>query len=147
MDQVPADLTPVQVPESELHSVLTAFATEGFDVTAAPPLRIRLFATGDTEFLLVLVIHHICADGASLAPLARDVMVAYTARTAGAAPLWQPLPVQYADFALWQREVLGDPADSKSLAAEQISYWENALAGVPELIDLLAIMRGLPVSR
>ncbi|RZI95631.1 MAG: amino acid adenylation domain-containing protein, partial [Microbacterium sp.] len=135
-EQVPFDLTPVPVTEAELHTALSEFATEGFDVTVAPPLRIRLFATSESEFLLVLVVHHICADGASMSPLARDVMVAYSARTAGAAPLWQPLPVQYPDFALWQREVLGDPADTQSLAAKQIAYWSETLSGTPELLEL-----------
>ncbi|MEV6137026.1 amino acid adenylation domain-containing protein [Nocardia sp. NPDC051990] len=109
----------------------------GFDVTEHPPVRIRLFSDpARDEHLLVLVTHHISADGVSLAPLARDLMTAYLARTAGIAPGWAPLPVQYADFALWQREVIGTEDDENSIAAQQLAYWRRQLAGVSETARL-----------
>ncbi|MFC4124651.1 amino acid adenylation domain-containing protein [Nocardia rhizosphaerae] len=109
----------------------------GFDVTTAAPVRIRLLTDGSTaDWLLVFVVHHICADGASLAPLARDLMTAYVARAAGQRPVWTPLPVQYADFALWQREVVGADDEPGSVAAAQLDYWRDQLAGVPPLLEL-----------
>ncbi|MFI6773701.1 amino acid adenylation domain-containing protein [Nocardia sp. NPDC050412] len=112
---------------------VAALLSAGFDVTEHPPVRIRLFSDpARDEHLLVLVTHHISADGVSLAPLARDLATAYLARTAGIAPGWAPLPVQYADFALWQREVIGTEDDENSIAAQQLAYWRRQLAGVSE---------------
>ncbi|MCE5291422.1 MAG: amino acid adenylation domain-containing protein [Nocardiaceae bacterium] len=124
------------VADDELVAKAVEFVNTGFDVTADVPLRVRLYQLSDIEHVLVFVVHHIAGDGSSMAPLARDVMVAYSARVAGESPTWAPLPVQYADFALWQRAVLGAEEDPESLAAKQIRYWSEALAGVPEVLDL-----------
>ncbi|MGW6422120.1 amino acid adenylation domain-containing protein [Nocardia sp. NPDC055053] len=88
--------------------------------------------------VVVLVVHHISADGASMAPLATDLVAAYSARSAGADTARAPLAVQYADFALWHRELLGSESDPESTAAEQIRYWTRTLSGVPELLELPA---------
>ncbi len=137
--ELPA-LTPVPVETAELFGVLTEFVSAGFDVTAAVPLRGRLFALAGSadEYVLVVVVHHIAGDGASMAPLARDVMVAYAARHAGHAPEWTPLPVQYADYALWQRERLGSEDDPRSLLSRQLAFWTETLAGLPDQLELPA---------
>ncbi|QHE68025.1 non-ribosomal peptide synthetase [Rhodococcus sp. WAY2] len=133
------DLPEVTVTsETELRERLSASVSEGFDVTKQVPVRAALFETSDAERVLLVVVHHIVADGASMVPLARDVLVAYTARTHGGAPEWEPLAVQYADFALWQRQLLGSDEDPQSLVSAQLDYWRNALAGLPAALDLPA---------
>ena len=126
------------VTEQELPDRLTATARYAFDLAAEVPLRAWLFELGPQQHVLLLLIHHIAADGWSLGPLARDLGTAYTARLAGAAPAWEELPVQYADYAAWQRELLGDQADPASVAADQLAYWSDRLAGLPEELELPA---------
>src|SRR5690606_16813384 len=86
----------------------------------------------------VLVAHHISADGFSPRPLLRDLVVAYSDRSRGVAPDWAPLPVQYADYALWQREVLGSEDDPGSVAAQQVEYWVENLRDLPDQLELPA---------
>ena len=86
--------------------------------------------------MLVVVVHHIGADGWSITPLVGDLSAAYTSRCAGHAPGWAPLAVEYADYTLWQRAQLGDLADPDSRIAAQLAYWEQALAGLPERLAL-----------
>ncbi|WP_155729931.1 condensation domain-containing protein, partial [Mycobacterium avium] len=100
------------------------------------PLRAVLLRCGVEEHLLVAVVHHIAADGWSLTPLVRDLARAYASRSAGRVPDWVPLPVQYVDYTLWQRAQFGDLDDPHSLIAGQLRYWESALAGMPERLEL-----------
>ncbi|WP_191095005.1 non-ribosomal peptide synthetase [Streptomyces kanamyceticus] len=128
------------VRETELADGLRDAVSVPFDLAAEPPLRAELFATGPDTHVLLLVVHHIACDGWSLRPLARDLATAYRARRAGAAPGWPELPVQYADFALWQRARLdrdsatgGGPGEPPS---RQLAYWTDALKGLPEFLPL-----------
>ncbi|WP_262402707.1 condensation domain-containing protein, partial [Actinomadura sp. CNU-125] len=109
-----------------------AFIARPFDLAADLPLRVAVFPEGEREHLLLAVFHHIAFDEWSFGPFARDVAAAYAARLGGAAPGWEPPPVQYADHALWQRELLGDPLDPGSVHAGQLDHWARALAGAPE---------------
>ncbi|MFE3223297.1 non-ribosomal peptide synthase/polyketide synthase [Nocardia sp. NPDC059228] len=131
-------LKAIPVEQETVAAAIAEVIGKGFDVTAAVPLRAALFELAPQDYVFVVVMHHIAGDGASLAPLARDVMTAYAARTAGAAPTWTPLPVQYADYAVWQRQLLGAEDDSASLAARQLGFWTETLAGLPPLLALPA---------
>ncbi|MEU0501740.1 amino acid adenylation domain-containing protein [Nocardia sp. NPDC005998] len=135
--QAVADLAPEDVTAGELRERITELVGTGFDVTAEAPVRIALLRC-DGDHVLVVVAHHISADGWSMGPLTRDLMLAYVARGGGSAPAWTPLPVQYADFAIWQRAVLGSESDPDSLAGQQVSYWRQALAELPDELNLPA---------
>ncbi|GGF97707.1 hypothetical protein GCM10007304_09530 [Rhodococcoides trifolii] len=123
-------LTPILVSESDVATAMAEFATAAFDVTTDTPMRVMLLSTSASDHVIVIVVHHIAADGWSMAPLTRDVIAAYTARAAGTAPSFLPLPVQYIDYAMWQRAVVGERAE------QQLDYWKTRLAGVPDALDL-----------
>ncbi|MFD0414018.1 amino acid adenylation domain-containing protein [Streptomyces sp. NPDC127108] len=133
-------LKAVTVPEADLAAALAAEGDQGFDLTVELPWRARLFPVRPDECVLLLVLHHIVFDGWSMEPLQNDLATAYRARAAGHAPRWTPLPVQYADYAVWQRELLDGGGDgdggAESLAGRQLAFWRDALAGLPDELDL-----------
>ncbi|WP_245650358.1 condensation domain-containing protein, partial [Millisia brevis] len=133
---VAIDLTPVDVAPADLEGEVLGIFGRPFDVSVEVPVRMRLLRTAPSEYILVVVLHHIAGDGLSLFPLTVDLMAAYTARLRGDTPQWVPLPVQYADFALWQREVLGSELDASSVISQQLAYWESVLGGVPDEVEL-----------
>lgn len=135
-DGADLDLTPRDTDPARLDEVLAAEVAHAFDVSTERPVRARLVRLGAEVHVLVLVIHHIAGDGWSLAPLARDLGGAYRARADGEEPAWTELRVQYADYTLWQRELLGAEDDPSSQAARQLDFWRTALAGAPDVLDL-----------
>ncbi|MBP2455961.1 amino acid adenylation domain-containing protein [Mycolicibacterium lutetiense] len=123
-------------PAQRLGEAVDATVRHCFDLSDEIPLRATLFRVSESEHVIVAVVHHIAADGWSIAPMVRDLGVAYLSRCAGQAPDWTPLPVQYVDYTLWQRDHLGEMADDDSRIGKQLAYWEQALAGLPERLEL-----------
>ncbi|OPG09970.1 hypothetical protein B1R27_04710 [Streptomyces sp. GKU 895] len=110
-------------------------AGRGFDLAVELPWRTTLLRVSQAEWVLLLVAHHIATDAWSMGVLARDLQTAYQARLSGGTEereLLDLLPVQYADYALWQREVLGELDDPGSQVSAQVAYWKRELAGAPQ---------------
>ncbi|MFJ4011024.1 amino acid adenylation domain-containing protein [Streptomyces sp. NPDC090026] len=124
-----------EVTDAELAGALRDEARRPFDLAHEIPVRAALFRLSEQDAVLLLPLHHIVADGWSLGPLAEDLTAAYTARCDGQSPQWAPLPVQYADYTLWQRELLGGD-EPDSLYRRQLDHWTERLAGLPESLDL-----------
>src|SRR5262249_46969500 len=90
------------VPGQEVGGEVVALAGYRFDLSTEIPIRAQIYAVAPEQHVVGIVVHHIAFDGWSLAPMVGDVAEAYRARRQGAAPGWAPLPVQYADYTLWQ---------------------------------------------
>ncbi|WP_405851747.1 amino acid adenylation domain-containing protein [Streptomyces sp. NBC_00090] len=137
---LPADAPPVvehlRATEDEVPGIVDAAVGRPFDLAGELPIRATIVELATDDHVVVLLLHHITTDEWSDRPFLRDLTTAYTARLDGAAPDWEPLPVQYADYALWQQRLLGDPADPASLAARQLEHWSTTLAGAPEELEL-----------
>ncbi|NNH69215.1 amino acid adenylation domain-containing protein [Nocardia uniformis] len=134
--EIPLALDPIDATDDDVVELAREYAGYGFDLRSQAPIRVALYTTGPDRHVFLMVLHHISGDGWSIAPLARDIMSAVAARTTGTAPQWQPLPVQYADFALWQRELLGDESDPASALSRQLAHWRAELADLPDQLDL-----------
>ncbi|MEU6774136.1 amino acid adenylation domain-containing protein [Streptomyces sp. NPDC046759] len=122
-------LSVLDCPEEEVEAQLAAAAHHRFDLGRDVPL----WGAAVGGRAVVLVLHHVAGDGWSLLPLARDLGQAYAARTAGRAPNWAPLPVQYADYALWHRELTRDGGEP---AQRQLAFWRTTLDGLPGELPL-----------
>ncbi|MFI5865411.1 amino acid adenylation domain-containing protein [Streptomyces sp. NPDC051546] len=121
------------VAPDELDAELLAAARYSFDLAAEHPLRATLLRTGEADYTLLVLMHHIATDGQSLRPLFDDLSAAYAARREHRAPDWAPLPAEYADYALWQRAAQADGG----VLEGQLAYWKEALAGLPEELGLV----------
>ena len=131
-------LETAQAGEEDLPPQVARATAEPFDLAAQIPVRVRLLAVSPGVHVLVVVMHHVATDAWSSGIFARDLAQAYGARREGRAPGWAPLPVQYVDYALWQRELLGAADDPGSLLAAQAGWWRQALAGAPPELALPA---------
>ncbi|MCT9868271.1 non-ribosomal peptide synthetase [Paenarthrobacter aurescens] len=129
-------LLAVQCDAGNLERALRAETQRGFDITSELPVRTVLFQLAPDHHVLAITLHHVAADGWSLAPLARDLSQAYTARLRGAVSTAFNLPIQYADYTLWQRESLGQEDDPSSPISRQLEFWARELKGSPEELQL-----------
>jgi amino acid adenylation domain-containing protein len=123
------------VPQEERGPALERLAIDErkrpFDLARGPLMRALLVVLGEQEHALLLTIHHIVTDGWSIDILCREISALYEAFVSGAPVPLPDLPIQYADFAVWQREHLqGDVLD------EQLSYWREQLANVSSELEL-----------
>ncbi|WP_028192796.1 non-ribosomal peptide synthetase [Salinispora pacifica] len=127
----------LRAAENEVPGLVDAAINRPFDLAAELPLRATVIEVTPDEHVVVILLHHITTDEWSDRPFLRDLGTAYASRLdGGTAPSWEPLPVQYADYALWQQRLLGDPADADSLAARQLDHWHSVLDGAPEELEL-----------
>ncbi|MBB5857894.1 non-ribosomal peptide synthase/polyketide synthase [Amycolatopsis umgeniensis] len=114
----------------DLSAQMSAEAGRGFALDEDLPIRVTVFAVSPREHVLLLVLHHVATDEGSQGPLMADLATAYEARLTGDRPQWTDLPVQYADYALWQRELLD------STASGHLEFWRQALTGLPDELAL-----------
>ena len=122
---------PADVREAEARRIAGEEARAPFDLAHGPLLRARLLRLADEEHALLFTLHHIVSDGWSTGLLVREVSELYGAFTEGRTPSLPELPVQYADYAAWQRAWLRD-----EVLEAQLDYWRTALAGAPPLLEL-----------
>jgi amino acid adenylation domain-containing protein len=120
-----------QAREQEMDTLLGALAIKPFDLSSDVLLRAALVHLAPDEDLLLIVLHHIGSDHVSSAILFRELDEIYDALAGGSEPQLPELPIQYADFARWQREQL----DGSQLT-ELLEYWSEQLAGAPERLDV-----------
>ncbi|WP_051966849.1 non-ribosomal peptide synthetase [Kitasatospora mediocidica] len=140
---VPVRIPVLAVTGEEVGAQVVRAAAEGFDLTRPPLLRAVLLRVTDAdqpEWVLVLCVHHIVVDGWSLGLLMRELGTAYAALATGEQPKLIELPLQYADFAAWQRSWL-----EQGVLAEQLDYWRGRLADLPA--NDLPTDRPRPVER
>ncbi len=129
-------LAALDIAESDLAERLAAAAATSFDLAREIPIRAWLFRIMPGRHVLLVLLHHIAADGWSMGPLWRDLTRAYLARQQSRTPDWVELPVQYADYTLWQRALLGEDDGPQNPMAGQLAFWRHALNGVPDELTL-----------
>ena len=111
--------------------ILVTEAQKPFDLTHPPMLRVGVLKLAENDHILVLTLHHIAADGWSMGILVRELGTLYRAYSKGLSPLLPPLPVQYADFAHWQRGWL-----QGTVLETQVAYWKEKLQDAPPVLEL-----------
>lgn len=132
LDWEEIDLTLDRVDkEEQLQEHIRMEARRPFDLQAGPLLRVKLIQLGAKDYLLLLTVHHIVADGWSMGVLVRELSSLYNAFRVGKTDALPPLNFQYPDFAVWQREWLERPE-----MASQLEYWKKKLSGNIPVLEL-----------
>lgn len=125
--------TAEETRSSRVRELASRDAQQAFDLTKAPLLRCTLLRINTQEYVLLITLHHIIFDGWSLGVLIRELTDLYAAFVAGNPLPLQPLRLQYADYAIWQRERL-----QGEVLERQLGYWTRQLAEAPALLELPA---------
>ncbi|HEX3554514.1 MAG TPA: non-ribosomal peptide synthase/polyketide synthase, partial [Thermoanaerobaculia bacterium] len=113
------------------HRQVAEAVRRGFDLASGPLLRLTLYRLGTREHVLLVTLHHIVGDGWSTGVFVRELSALYAAFSQGRPSPLAELPVQYADFAVWQRSWL-----TGELLQSQLGYWRERLAGAPAMLEL-----------
>jgi FkbH-like protein len=129
----PAPPAPAAAFAAELERLAADFARRPFDLERGPLLRALIVRCGAGRSRLLLVVHHVAADNWSVVVLMQEVSALYEALVTGRPPAMAPLPIQYADYAVWQRQWLAGEA-----LATRLSFWRRQLAGAPPRLELPA---------
>jgi amino acid adenylation domain-containing protein len=140
-DEARLEIDVVGCPPERVDALVDAVATRPFDLTGDLPLRVTIAATAPDEHVVVLALHHIATDEWSDRPLLADLATAYAARREGHPPGWAPLALQYADYTLWQRALLGERDDPASRLHALVEHWRAALEDIPDELVLPADRR------
>lgn len=125
------DLAEAGDAQAQLANIVSTEASEPFDLTTGPLIRGQLIKLAETEHLLLITMHHIVSDGWSMSVLTREISTLYGTYMADQENPLDPLPIQYADYAAWQREVL-----HAEILVNQSAYWRQKLADAPALLEL-----------
>ncbi len=128
------DLSADSSPERSALDRAESAARVPFNLAAAPLLRARLLRLGRDEHWLVLVLHHVVLDASSFPILVRELSAGYSAFSSDRSPCLPELPIQYADYAMWQQETECGPEE----ATARTEHWRSVLAGAPPILELPA---------
>jgi amino acid adenylation domain-containing protein len=118
--------------KAEMHRLARIEAESLFDLEQGPLLRTRLLKLGDEDFLLLVTMHHIISDNWSIVVFFEELSALYPAFVAAQPPPLSDLPIQYADYARWQRDEL-----SAQVLGQQLAFWQQQLAGAPTVLELV----------
>lgn len=130
-DQADIHLDIVDARNNDIEKQLQALAGVSFDLTTPPLLKATLVQTADNSYILMLVFHHIIADLWSIDVFLNELSLLYASAVSGTAAALPPIDIQYADYALWQRDRL-----QGARLNQHLQFWKHRLTGAPEVLEL-----------